>query len=390
VLWISQAFSLVGSAVVEFALAWYLTKETGSAVVLGTALTVALLPQIVLGPFIGPLVDRWDRKTVMICSDLAVMLITVWLVVLFLMGSAEVWHIYAAMAGRAIGQAFQFPAMQATVATIVPEKHLSRAAGLNMTLNGIINIAAPPLGAVLLETLPMQGVLSVDIITAIIAVGCLGFMAIPRPVRTTLTERLNIVGDMLQSLRVIMSSFGLKIMVLMVSLYCFFATPAYNLMPMLVNRQLGGDVLKLGWMNSTFGVGMILGGLTLGVWGGFKRRILTSASGSTLQGILLICLGFTTENIYVLVIIWSFFLGVGVSLASAPISAIINAVVEKDMQGRVFSMMNSIASAMIPLGLLLSGRLADRYSISLIYFVAGGVLLCVMPLGLLSRTQRDL
>ncbi|MHB8105097.1 MAG: MFS transporter, partial [Dehalococcoidales bacterium] len=162
-MWISQAFSLIGSAVVEFALAWYLTRETGSSTVLATSLMVALLPSIVLGPLIGPLVDRWDRKKIMIYSDLAITLMTVGLVILFFTKSIQIWHIYVAMVGRAIGQAFQFPAMQATVANIVPEKHLSRAAGLTMTLNGIINIAAPPLGAFLMEALPMQGVLAVDI-----------------------------------------------------------------------------------------------------------------------------------------------------------------------------------------------------------------------------------
>jgi MFS transporter, DHA3 family, macrolide efflux protein len=381
---------LIGSAVVEFALAWYLTKKTGSATVLSTALLVALLPAIVLGPFIGPLVDRWDRKKIMIFSDLAISLMTVGLVILFFTGAIEIWHIYLAMVGRAIGQIFQWPAMQAAIANIVPEKHLSRAAGLNQTLNGIINIAAPPLGAFLMEALPMQRVLAVDIGTAAIAVICLLFIKIPQPVRTTLSVKINIIGDMMQSLRYIMSTFGIKIMMLMVSIYCFFATPAYNMFPMLVNRHLGGDVIKLGWLNASFGVGMILGGLVLGAWGGFKKRILTSASGSTLQGILLICLGFTTLKLFPFVIVINFFLGIGVCFASAPLSAILNSVVAKDMQGRVFTLMGSISSAMVPLGLAVAGPVADAFGVRLIYFIAGTALLLSMPLGLLSRTQRDL
>ena len=375
---------------VEFALAWYLTRETGSATVLATALMVALIPSIVLGPFIGPLIDRWDRKKIMIFADLSIALMTVGLVILFFTGTIEVWHIYVAMVGRAIGQAFQFPAMQATVANIVPEKHLSRAAGLTQTLNGIINIAAPPLGAFLMEALPMQGVLAVDIVTAIFAIVCLFFMTIPQPPHTTLTVKINIIGDIMQSLRYIFSSFGLKIVVLMVGLYCFFATPAYNMFPMLVNLHLGGDVTKLGLLNSVFGVGMIVGGLFLGIFSGFKKRILTSATGSTLQGILLICLGFTTIELYPFVIGWNFLLGVGVSLASAPIYAILNSVIAKDMQGRVFSLFGSLTGAMVPLGLAVAGPVADTFGIRIIYFIAGTALLIIMPLGLLSRTQRDL
>jgi len=389
VLWISQAFSLIGSAVVEFALAWYLTRETGRATVLATALLVALLPSIVLGPFIGPLIDRWNRKKIMIISDLSIMVVTVGLVVIFFTGQIEIWHIYAAMVLRAIGQAFHYPAMSAAVANIVPEKHLARAAGLTQTLNGIINIAAPPLGAFLMEAVEMQWVLAVDIITAVIAVNCLVFIAIPQPVRTTLSIKLNIIGDMMQSFRYIWTTFGIKIMVLMVSIYCFFATPAYNLFPMLVNKHLGGDVLKLGWLNACFGVGMILGGLVLGAWGGFRKRILTSATGSSMQGLLLICLGFTTIKLFPFVIVVNFFIGVGVAFASAPLSAILNSVVAKDMQGRVFSTMGAVSSLMVPLGLAVAGPVADAFGVKLIYFIAGAVLLISMPLGLLSRSQRD-
>jgi DHA3 family macrolide efflux protein-like MFS transporter len=389
IFWFSQAFSLIGTAVVEFALAWYLTKKTGSSTVLATALLVALIPSIVLGPFIGPLVDRWNRKLIMIYSDIFVTLVTAGLVILFFTGVIQVWHIYVAMILRAIGQSFQYPAMQAAVANFVPEKHLARAAGLTQTLNGIINIAAPPAGAFLMEALPMQGVLAVDIATAAVAITILLFIAIPQPVRTTLSLKLNILGDMMQSFRYIWSTFGIKIMVLMVSIYCFFATPAYNLFPMLVNKHLGGDVLKLGWLNSVFGLGLILGGLVLGTWGGFKKRILTSAAGSSMQGLLLICLGFTTISIFPFTIVVMFFVGIGVAFASAPLSAILNSVVAKDMQGRVFATMGSISGLMVPLGLAVAGPMADAFGVKLIYFIAGAALLISMPLGLLSKSQRD-
>src|SRR3972149_8068545 len=98
-MWFSQAASLMGSAVVEFALAWYLTRETGSATILATAMLVALIPQIVLGPFIGPLIDRWNRKRIMIIADLAITTMTVGLVILFYIGAIQVWHIYVAMVG---------------------------------------------------------------------------------------------------------------------------------------------------------------------------------------------------------------------------------------------------------------------------------------------------
>ena len=111
VLWSSQAASLFGSAVVQFALAWYLTRETGSATVLATALMVAVIPEVVLGPFVGPLVDRWNRKMIMIFADLYVMLLTVVLVVMFYTDTIQIWHIYLIMIARAIGDTFQRPAL---------------------------------------------------------------------------------------------------------------------------------------------------------------------------------------------------------------------------------------------------------------------------------------
>src|SRR4030042_785818 len=145
---------MFGSAVVGFALAWYLTTETGSATVLATSMMVAMLPQIILGPFIGPFIDRWNRKKIMVFADLAVMALTLVLVLLFYTNTIQIWHIYVVMAGGGGGGAFQYPAMPAPVPMIVPEKHLARANGLNMTLRGLINIVGPPAGAFLRAAFP--------------------------------------------------------------------------------------------------------------------------------------------------------------------------------------------------------------------------------------------
>ena len=124
-LWGGQAMSLLGSRLVQFALVWHLTVQTGSTAVLATATLVALLPEVLLSPFAGALVDRWDRRKVMIFADGAVALTTVGLVLLFLTGAIQIWHIYAAMFLRGLGGAFHWPAMQASTSLMVPQKHLS-------------------------------------------------------------------------------------------------------------------------------------------------------------------------------------------------------------------------------------------------------------------------
>src|SRR5512144_2976309 len=102
-IWIGQAFSLFGSALVQFALVWWLTQKTGSATVLALSTLAALLPQIVIGPLAGTLVDRWSRRVVMIAADGGIALTTLALIYLFWSGQIQVWHIYVAMFVRSAG-----------------------------------------------------------------------------------------------------------------------------------------------------------------------------------------------------------------------------------------------------------------------------------------------
>ncbi len=390
ILLISQGFSLIGSAVVEFALAWYITRETGSATILATAMMVAMVPPIVLGPFLGPFVDRWDRKKIMIYSDLAITLMTIGLVFLFLTNTIELWHIYLAMAGRAIGQTFQFPAMMATVAVIVPEKHLARANGLSQMLQGGISIASPPAGAFLMELLPMQGVLAVDIGTAAIAIFCLLPLAIPATVRTTLSEKANVIADMVQGLRYLWKRRGLSYLTGLMAAMGFFVIPVATMMPMLVNDYLAGDVIKLGWMNSSFGVGIIVGGLLLGIWGGFKKRMFTVLLGNAILSVFTIGLGFTSERLFYWILADCLLLGAGLSIFNAPFMAILNSVVAKDMQGRVITLVNSLSSVMGPLGLAVAGPVADAFGTNWIFIIGGAALLVMTPLAFFSRQMMNL
>jgi DHA3 family macrolide efflux protein-like MFS transporter len=371
VIWISQAFSLFGSAVVEFALAWYLTIKTGSATILATSMLVAILPQIVLGPFIGPYIDRWDRKRIMILADAAISLMTLGLAVLFWLNAIQIWHVYVAMVGRAIGQAFHFPASSAAVTMIVPEKELSRAAGLNQMMQGIITIAGPPAGAFLFAILPVQGLLAVDIVTAIIAISCLLPVHIPSPLRAIKIAKTSVITEMVESFRYVWNWKGLTALIGVSAVISFFITPVFTLLPIMVNKALEGDVLKLGWLQAAFGVGIIVGGLILGVWKGFKKRVVTSLIGIIICSLATFVLGFVSFGLYTVGLGACFFIGFGLSFANGPIMAVLQAVVARDMQGRVFSLLGSITSAIIPLGLAIAGPTTDAIGIGPIYYIAG-------------------
>ena len=390
VLWASQAASQFGSSIVNFALVWYLTRETGSATILATATIAALLPGVILGPFIGPFIDRWDRKKIMIFADLIATLLTVFLIILFTTHTLQIWHIYLVIIARSITESFQGLALSASIPMVVPEKYLPKVNGFNQTLRGLITIVSPAAGAFLMDMLPMQGVVSVDVITAVIAVGCLIPLVIPRPPRTTLSVKPNIIGDMVQGFRYIASWRGLLYLIIWVALLNFFGAPTHTLVPLFVKQYLGGDVLKLGWLQTATGAGFIAGGLLIGAWGGFKRGIVTCFAGVILQSIVRVAFGFVTDEFYWCgVAIW-FITGVGGAIAWAPIHAIIQSTVARDMQGRVYSVLYSSIQAMMTLSLAVTGPVVDLIGVRAIYVIGGAGILLMTIAGFFSRDLMNL
>src|SRR5512141_1796944 len=180
-LWTGQALSLLGSQLVQFAIIWYLTQTTQSATTLAIASMMGLLPQVVLSPFIGTWVDRGNRRFILIAADTTVAIATLVLAVLFALNMVQVWHIYLALFIRAVAGGFHQSAFGASVVLLVPKEHLARVQGFNQALSGGLNIISAPLGAYLLAVLPMQGILSIDVTTAILAVTIVFFTRIPQP-----------------------------------------------------------------------------------------------------------------------------------------------------------------------------------------------------------------
>ena len=383
-IWGGQAFSLFGSALVQFALVWYLTKQTGSATVLAGAMLVAMLPQIALGPFAGALVDRWNRRVIMMAADGGIALSTLVLVYLFASGQVEVWHIYAILMVRSLGGAFHFPAMQASTTLMVPEKHLTRISGANQTLNGAINIVAPPTGALLLEILPMQGVLGIDIVTALLAILPLAFLTIPQPARTEATAeggaRTSFVWDVGQGLRYVAAWPGLLAILVMGTVINFLLTPTNALMPLLVTKHFGLGALEFGLMDSAFGFGVILGGLTLSAWGGFKRKVATSMMGIIGVGLGVTVVGLAPANAYPLAVAGMAFAGLMTPIINGPLMALIQSTVKPDMQGRVMALIMSAAGAMSPLSLMVAGPVSDLIGIRA-WFWMGGLACLLMGIG---------
>ena len=376
-IWAGQAFSLFGSSLVQFALIWWLTVTTGSATVLAMATLAGMLPQIVLSPFAGVVVDRASRRLIMLLADGMTALFTLVLVYLFGTGQAQVWHVYVLMFVRSAAGAFHFPAMQASTTLMVPERHLSRVAGMNSTLNGLMSIAAPAVGALMVSVLPMAQVMLIDVVTAVIAMGPLLFMAIPQPKREEhqqgeAARQPSFMQDLREGVRYVLNWRGLSIIVLMAMAINFLLTPAASLMPILVTKHYNGAAPQLALMDAMWGIGMIAGGLLLSVWGGFKRRVFTSMLGLLMLGSSFVVQGLLPSGMFVAALVCAAVAGLANPITNGPLFAVVQATVAPSMQGRVMSLIGALATAVTPLSLLVAGPIADAVGVQA-WYLAGGV-----------------
>jgi len=378
-IWFGQAFSVLGSHLVGFAFVWYLTEETGSATILTIGTLVQVLPMVFISPIAGALVDRWNRKVVMAVFDSITALFTLFVAILFAMDNAQIWHIFLAMFVRSTCGQFQWAAMTASTSLMVPKKHLSRIAGANQTMQGVMNIIGPALGAFLIESLPIQSTLYIDVITAFLAVGPLMFFKIPQPVRNGTPAsplkggKSTLWQDLAEGWRYVAGWPSLIGILFLSMLINFLINPAFSLLPLVVTDHFNKGAYEYGLMNSFFGVGIIIGGLTLSSWGGLKNKLLTSLIALSISGVALAAIGFAPSNMYILALAGIALFGFLNPLINGPFFAAIQAKVDPEIQGRVFSLITAGASFAQPLGLAIAGPVADATN-NQIWFLVGGVL----------------
>ena len=382
-IFIGQALSLVGSRVGGFALVWWLTRTSGSATVLATASLVATLPQVVLGPVAGALVDRWSRKRVLFVADSLVALFSAGLGLLAWTGRLQVWHIYVIMFVRALGGMFHWSAMQASTSLMVPKSQLQRISGMNRSLQGVLSIITPPLGALLMEVLEIPAIMAIDVVTAAFAIGPLFFVRIPQPQRRTRPAETHLVAsvweDIQEGVVYLWRWTGMFIVLVMAALLNGTVNPAFSLAPILVRNTFGGGALELGWVNSSWGVGIVVGGLALSIWGGFRRKMMTSLVGLIGMGVGLLVVAFAPASMFAVALVGMLVAGFMNPIVNGPFMAIIQDVVEPDIQGRVFTVTSSLAGAAAPIGMAIAGPVADRFGVQA-WFLAGGLMTLLLGL----------
>ena len=371
-LWASQAVSIAGSFAVQFAIIWWLTRSTGSATVLASAALVGLLPQVLLGPIFGALVDRWNRKRIMLIADTTVALASAWLAWMFYIDAASITHVFVALGIRAIGGALHAPAMLASTSLMVPEEHYVRVQGLNQALQNGSPLLAAPLGALFVSWLPMSSILMIDVGTALVAVIPLLFVSVPQPQEDPdSSENSSVLADVADGIRYLRQHSEQMYLVLGITLANFFVVPAFVLLPLFVMQELGGGAYYLSVLQLVFAVGGVVGGSLLASWGGFERHVYTVLLGFAFVGAATLLIGIAPTNSQWIPPSAMFFVGAAAAMINGAIMAILQSQVAANYQGRLFTLIGSIAGAITPLALLLAAPVAELFGIRF-WYVAGG------------------
>ncbi len=390
-IWTGQALSMIGSALTQFVLVWWITQTTGSPSALAVAGVVALLPTAIFGPLGGALADRWSRRAVMMVTDTITALSMAILVALFATDSVQLWQVYTLMFVRATMQAFQGPAMLASTPNLAPPEWLTRVAGMNQAMQGVLTIAAAPLGALALAFLPLQGALLIDVATAVLGITPLFFYRIPQPPPSAATTGNSVIADIREGARYVVHHRGLLALYGVTGLVVLTVLPTFSLTPLLVTEHFQGGVNQVALMEGFAGIGIILGGVlvSLRTWGG--RRIgLVMASFAVACGTVALT-ALTPASWLWLAVIWWTISGFTFSTGNAPMMAILQTIIPNELQGRAFSLLNVVFGLAGPLGLVIAGPLAEIVGVRGVFILGGtlSALICVVGY-LASQSLRNI
>jgi hypothetical protein len=357
--WIGQLVSVLSTNMTAFALTIWVFEKTGSATALGLMQVFFITPYLIITPFAGVMVDRHNRKLMMMVSDLVAGLATISILVLQSMGMLQVWMLYAAAIFQGLGNAFQWPAYSASISLMVPKEKYGRANGMMSLIDSGPGVLAPLMAGAFLPLIGLTGILSLDVVTFIVAIVILMFVYIPQPPISS--EAAASQGSMFSE-----AAFGFKYIfkrpsLLGLQLVFFFGNLcsgiAFTLLAPMILLRTENNTVSLGLVQSAGAIGGVVGGIAMSLWGGFKRRVHGVLAGWMISSFFASLIGLSIQ-----LPVW-----IGAAALSALFGPLINgsnqaiwqSKVSPDMQGRVFSARTLIAWLPNPISPLIAGLLAD-------------------------------
>jgi MFS family permease len=366
IVWLGQIVSVLASSMTGFGMSLWMYKKTESAMAMGGMQVAFILPFLILSPIAGVMVDRYNRKLMMMVSDLAAVLATSAIFILYATGHLQFWHLYVSAAVNGIGNTFQWPAYSAAISTMVPKQQLGRANGLMSVMEAGPGILAPILAGAVLAlpiTRPFDSfalIMLIDVVTFFIAIGALLMVHVPQPEKTVEGQEASghFLKEAVYGFRYIFqrpSLLGLQLIFFAGNL---FSGIGFTLLAPMVLARTDQNSVVFGSVQTAGAVGAVLGGIIITAWGGFKRRVHGVLLGWAVFGIFFAMLGLG-QSLWIWIPFIFLMEMVGGPLINSSNQAIWQSKVAPDMQGRVFSARRFIAWFTNPISPLVAGALAD-------------------------------
>lgn len=379
-----QSVSLITSGILQMSIIFYLTAKTNSAMVLSIATLMGFLPQAVIGPFAGTFVDRHSRKGVMIGADLMIAATGGFLAVVSVFMELPIWLIMLVLFVRSIGNAFHSPASSAVTPLMVPQDQLTKCVGYNQTMQAAVSLISPAAAAFLYSVWSLSTIILLDIIGAVLACGVVAVLSIPNPPICPGESQNSFFRDMKEGYFELKKNKGLFALLWIGTAYMFFFMPISALYPLMSMGYFRGTPTHASIAEIAFAGGMLAGGILLSVWGGFKNRIFSIGLSVLVMGVSIAISGLLPTNAFFIFVICCTVMGL-----TSPFYGVQNALFQEQLPpeylGRVFSLLGSVMSFAMPLGLLCSGIFAERIGVEKWFLLCGigiiavAVLVFVLP-----------
>lgn len=381
----AQTISLFGSSLVQYAIIWHITLSTSSGKMLTISTLCGFLPQILISLFAGVLIDRYDRKKMIMLSDSLIAISTLILALSFLFEQNNTWILFAVLIVRSAGTGVQTPSVNAIIPQIVPQEHLMKIGGINSTVSSMMMFLSPAISGALLSVAPITIVLLIDVVTAIIGVSITATIKI-KPYEKTHTAATSGILQIKEGFDYLKKNQFVRNLIIFQMIVLFLISPSAFLTPLMVSRTFGMEVWRLTASEMTYSLGMVFGGLIITTWGGFKNRINTTLLAGAAYGAVMIGLGIAPT--FIIYLILNTTIGIASPCYNTPITVSIQEKVVPEMHGRIFSLMQIATSCALPLGMAFFGPLADFIQIQWLLMIAGGLVLIVSFLKWLSIKQN--
>lgn len=369
-IWAGQAVSIITSYAAGYAVVWYVTESTGSAMVLAAMNVSVMLPMGLLSPFGGIVADKHNRKIIMIVADGAVGITSLVAGFLILGGEVSILLLLVVCVARAIGQAFHSPAMMAAMPMLVPDEHLVRINTLDQLLTSIASIGTPAFGIFLYTTLGFSSVMFLDFAGACVAILGLVLAKVPTVIDPKAADQ-HVTTNLRDGWRAIARTRGLVLLMGAVAIGMLLFGPLSALCPLMTYDHFGGDGYAASIVEAAFGIGMIVGSVVLMVWGGGKRLAGLIAVAAIMVGTTTAGCGLLPSTAFPGFVALMGVLAFACAWFNGPLMTLVQRHVPDDKMGRAMGLFFALTGLAAPIGVALGGVLAESIGVAPFFLIDG-------------------